>query len=430
MAGYYSSDGSLNVTAVSGTSWTGLYALDGSLNVVEDTGSTYKGLYHPCGAINVKVVSAGSYAGAYSANGSMNVFIGTPSSAAPTGAKAVTVVSGSLGALAAALLVGETNGMAIDFTDCSIVIKDTTTPSNAFSGNVNDKLTYTSPGTKWVRNSSGIYTSGTTLRTDHDENGTPLGLLIEEARTNLFLNSRAPVTQNVTVTAAAHTLSFIGTGSITYSGAASGTLNGTGANTRVSATFTPSAGTLTLTVSGSLDFVQIELGPVASSPIVTAGSTVTRAADNIRIDSTLFPHLRTAGTLFVEFIPRISSPNLWVYDDNNSATNRLDVRGSVGFPQAIFTGSGTQDVTGNGLNDIVVGSRMKTAIAHASLDAAQRTNNGTTSTGAAHGVLTASTRLLLTGDQAGSANIQKHIVRVLALPRRMTNTELGTLTTL
>src|SRR5690606_26253212 len=56
------------------------------------------------------------------------------------------------------------------------------------------------------------------------------GVLIEGARTNLFLNSAIGVTQDISVAAAAHTLSFRGTGTITLSGASTaGPLVGTGA---------------------------------------------------------------------------------------------------------------------------------------------------------------------------------------------------------
>lgn len=94
------------------------------------------------------------------------------------------------------------------------------------------------------------------------------GLLIGGQRTNLLTTARAPATETVTVTAAAHTLSFIGTGSIALSGAATGTLAGTGASNRVTLTFTPSAGSLTLTVSGSVTLPQLELGSFASTPIL------------------------------------------------------------------------------------------------------------------------------------------------------------------
>ena len=81
------------------------------------------------------------------------------------------------------------------------------------------------------------------------------------AATNLLLNSISLSTQNVTVTAQPYTLHFTGTGTVTLSGASTaGPLvgTGTGESNRVSLTFTPSAGTLTLTVSGTVTHAQLE----------------------------------------------------------------------------------------------------------------------------------------------------------------------------
>ena len=117
------------------------------------------------------------------------------------------------------------------------------------------------------------------------------GMLVEVARTNLIQGSAAPATQSRTVTAAAHTLSFYGTGSITLSGASTaGPLNGTGANNRVSLTFTPSAGSLTMTVSGDVRDAQLELGAFASSPFLAAAASGSRGVD--------FPRVTNLATLF------------------------------------------------------------------------------------------------------------------------------------
>jgi len=82
------------------------------------------------------------------------------------------------------------------------------------------------------------------------------------ARKNILLATEALATQSVTTLAAQYTLSFTGAGSVTLSGTATGTLTGTGTD-RVSLTFTPTAGPLTLTVSGSVTKAQLELGAVA-----------------------------------------------------------------------------------------------------------------------------------------------------------------------
>ena len=85
------------------------------------------------------------------------------------------------------------------------------------------------------------------------------GLLIEEARTNMLLNSATLSTQSVTVPASVQALSFYGTGTITLSGVFVGTLVGTGPfPARTSLIFTPTAGVLTLTVTGSVLNAQLE----------------------------------------------------------------------------------------------------------------------------------------------------------------------------
>jgi hypothetical protein len=92
-------------------------------------------------------------------------------------------------------------------------------------------------------------------------------------RRNLLLATDTMATQSRTVTAVAHTLSFTGTGTVTLSGASTaGPLVGTGASDRVSLTFTPSAASLTLTVSGSVTFAQLETGSTATAyqRVVTA----------------------------------------------------------------------------------------------------------------------------------------------------------------
>lgn len=126
-------------------------------------------------------------------------------------------------------------------------------------------------------------------------------ILSEPQRTNLVYPSDIATTQVRAVTAQVYTLSFYGTGTVTLSGAFSGSLAGTGTNNRVSLTFTPTAGNLTLTVNGSVTNWQLEAGSNATSYIPTTTSSVTRNADNIQKAGIIDLIGQTEGSIFCEF---------------------------------------------------------------------------------------------------------------------------------
>lgn len=86
----YADDGSIRVTVVDGSTFTGAQAPDGSLYVVVRTSQI--GRYHPCGALLVTPVITNAAAGALAPDGSLFV---SESPYFQTSQK-VTVVSGSL----------------------------------------------------------------------------------------------------------------------------------------------------------------------------------------------------------------------------------------------------------------------------------------------------------------------------------------------
>jgi len=141
-------------------------------------------------------------------------------------------------------------------------------------------------------------------------------ILIEPLRTNLVFPSATLTTQTRTVTAVANTLSFYGTGTIVLTGVHTATLTGTGANDRVSLTFTPTAGSLILTVTGTVTNAQLEAGSNATSYIPTTTATVTRNADVISKTGISSLIGQTEGTIFVEFNNQVLSSTILCINKN------------------------------------------------------------------------------------------------------------------
>ncbi len=178
----------------------------------------------------------------------------------------------------------------------------------AGSGIVDPRITFSRSGTGNVASyfdEKGVmsFAPSNVPRIDFDPvTGECLGLLMEEQRTNLLLNSAALSTQNVTVSSTTYTISFYGTGTISLSNAASETLVGVSAADRVQLTFAATTGTLTVTVSGSCTKAQLEVGQQASTYIPTTSAQVTRSADVMSITGSNFSSFFNAneGTVVIE----------------------------------------------------------------------------------------------------------------------------------
>lgn len=107
------------------------------------------------------------------------------------------------------------------------------------------------------------------------------GVLIEEARTNSFLNSTVPASHtSPSLATGTYTLWVEGSGSMAV---AAGTATGSGFGTAAAGnpvTFTiTGAGTVTFTETGTVDRAQCENGAYATSFILTAASAATRQKD-------------------------------------------------------------------------------------------------------------------------------------------------------
>ena len=86
--------------------------------------------------------------------------------------------------------------------------------------------------------------------------------------------------------AGVYTLSFKGTGSVTASGGASFTLNGTGATDRVQVYFTTTTTSVTFTVTGTVTEGQLNHGLIAQDYVETTTTAVVEGltADLPRLD--------------------------------------------------------------------------------------------------------------------------------------------------
>jgi hypothetical protein len=205
--------------------------------------------------------------------------------------------------------------------------------------------------------------------------------LVEPQRTNLVFPSATLTTQTRTVTAAPNTLSFYGTGTIVLSGVHIATLTGTGANNRVSLTFTPTAGSLILTVTGTVTNAQLELGSYATSYIPTVASTVTRNADVISKTGISSLIGQTEGTIFFDgIVNNIQNSSSNILNTNKTpstssqiALTKLRATNKIRFEQ--FFGAGTFDnILLQSTNTFSNGIRTKIAVRYKSGDFAMYIN--------------------------------------------------------
>jgi hypothetical protein len=299
--------------------------------------------------------------------------------------------------------------------------------------------TFTRASTATFVGSNGLIQSAAANAPRFDYVGGVLrGFLIEDARTQLLLNSLIDgtilSTQSVTVTAQAYTLSFYGTGSITLSGVAVATATGTGAYpTRTKLTFTPTAGTLTLTVTGSVQFANLEAGSFPTSFIPSAGSTVTRAGDAASITGTNFSSWfnPAAGTFVVEgdASATLTSPStlLTLMDNGGYTVNSAN----IGFWPSVNTlGVLTRNTTSGTVSHyttVTGATAAKVAFGYGDGKIHVSVNNGVT-TQDATALSLANVSSLLIGQYLFGNAYNGHISRIRYFPTLQSDAQIQALT--
>ena len=373
------------------------------------------------------------------------------------------------------LLGREREGLAIDFTDMSMVVRDWKTPANNFFGDPNSKLTYSSPSTKWILGANGLYSSGTTLRTSYDTSGNALGALIEEVRTNLCLQSndftnaswiKTTMTTAMTATGPDGTANSATTLTATAGNAMALQAIVSGSNTRITHCFlkrragtgnvdltqdaggtwttqalttswaryalssvssiNPTVGIRLVTSGDAVDvaYFQHEVGAFATSPIVTTSATVTRAADNITLATNLFSAGTTGRTVFVNctLVPGATTQDL--IGLNGGGFAEVNVLYATGSIVAVNRSGGVVQYNQAG----VFSTGIKAALAVASGDVQGVVNSSLMTSGSTATVPSVTALSLHTINYVGTS-YAKYIKQVAVIPRRMSNAELQTVTT-
>lgn len=257
------------------------------------------------------------------------------------------------------------------------------------------------------------------------------GLLIEESRTNLVFPSDTLTTQTRTVTAVAHTLSFYGTGTVVLSGAHVATVTGTGAfPTRTTLTFTPTAGSLTLTVTGSVTEAQLEAGAFPTSYIPTTSASVVRSVDVCSITGSDFTgfYNQSEGTFLTQSIKTSTNANSFIFHaSDNSFVNGTDLRyATVTTPSSVINVASAGQVIGFS-GTITSGASAKQALAYKLNDCAYSLNGASAITDTS--ALIPTVNRINFGSAYTGQLLNGHIAAMRYYKKRLANAKLVTLST-
>ena len=236
-------------------------------------------------------------------------------------------------------------------------------------------------------------------------------------RTQLLASPDAPATQSLTLSAVQHQLTLFGTGSVTLSGAATGTLTGTGASNRVSLSFTPTAGSVTFTVSGSVSRFNLTAGSVVYPHL---GGAITCPADVLSIGGTNFSqwYQQAGGTLLVSASRQVMGALEYTSTStfhNGTSSNRILAPWMVESEtnsSIVVSGSGVAAVSQSSFSGV---RKRTTAIRIAAYNLAISTN-GRSPTVATSGALPTINTLQIGADVNGGNPLNGHIYDILYWP--------------
>ena len=280
-----------------------------------------------------------------------------------------------------------------------------------------------------VDSAGAIETVGNNVPRIDYSNGSCPSILVEPQRTNSLLNSATVANQTIITGAVQYTLSFYGTGTITLSGSHSATVVGTG-TTRKTYTFTPTAGILVLTVSGTCTRGQLEAGSYATSEIPTTSSIVTRNADVISKTGISSLIGQTEGTLFIDYNKTHASDEAllgMVYLDANPSNNRLQLVIDSNHFYMYATNGGALGLLSGNIS--LSNGRNKIAVSYGSNGYKIYLNGTSVYTNAT--TLTPSTDSFRLGSYAGGIAVMSDSINQSSLWKtQLTNTQLAQLTTI
>ena len=246
-------------------------------------------------------------------------------------------------------------------------------------------LTRASEGTRTASSGALEVIGANQPRIEHDaQTHARLGLLLEDARTNLFANSSAPADQTINVSSVPHVLSFYGTGTIALSGAHVASITGTGAYpARTTLAFTPAAGALSVAISGAVSSVQLEEGDTASS-FVPSGATATARAEDVATVALGSWFNASEGTLvFSGSLEGAAANDRIIEIDSGTSSTRLSILWNtvLGKPQfQVWQAGALQAAIAPAGNSIGFGAPFRVAVAYGLNDFAVSMNGGALAT--------------------------------------------------